>query len=635
MLSFRQFILIEGGNIKVGPKGQEVSAAPFPVTSGTRDQVKNDIHQALGAIHDNFHAEHGEHLFGKEQAHLNTGKIYSGSTSDLMNGKIPHAEFAKHKPMVGDVDVQVAPEHKEKLAGTLGTGKRFGKYTVVGTKKHGNEISAVMRHDNGEHHQFDFQGVHQPGSEASHFLHSSNWTDTKVGIKGAHHKILLNAVGGDKQKFSITHGLRSRTDESDQGVQHPTDVSKRLFGANADHSKIHSFQGVTELIKKHIPTEQHQAIYDKFKSGVPKGLDNGPALAHMRKHLGVKDNIQEMKTVTNRSHPKTLTVKVGGREHGYKKYSWGLHQPKYGPLKDEQFSSKIEMKNAMEAHPSYNTLKEAAKPGSEHFKTVKTGNGQFEVHWKDKKTPFTIFNGSMGASGVGNNIYGIHHAKQGLLRSRGSLQQMKKILMHSLSKDESKANLTEEADQHAHASFLGASPHTHMGHITDVVGSMKSAPEGKKFVGLSGKSDVFSDSERENIANKQAKGDAEFKVEKSPGQAIARAYESMSGSKGKKVLHLHFGHDRKDFAERLKDSIKGGKIPELNGNVPDEVHVHYPKDENRSHGMSGTKMRVAAENKDLPTYRKHLGPSFSEKESKGIMDRTGVGLMSGKIKVKR
>lgn len=571
MLSFKQFIL-EGGNIKVGPKGQEVSAAPFPVTSGTRDQVKNDIHQALGAIHDSFHAQHGEHLFGKEQAHLNAGKIYSGSTSDLMNGKIPHAEFAKHKPMVGDVDVQVDPEHKEKLAGTLGTGKRFGKYTVVGTKKHGNEISAVMRHDNGEHHQVDFQGVHQPGSEASQFLHSSNWADTKAGIKGAHHKILLNAVGGDKQKFSITHGLRSRTDESDSGVQHPTDVSKRLFGAKADHEKIKSFQGVTELVKKHIPAEQHQAIYDKFKKGVPKGLDNEPALAHMRKHLGVKDA----------------------------------------------------------------DLNEAAKPGSEHFKTVKTGNGQFEVHWKNKKTPYTIFNGSMGASGVGNNIYGIHHAKHGVLRSsRGSLQQMKKTLIFSLNKDESKANLTEETDQHAHVSFLGAAPHTHMGHITDVVGSMKSAPEGKKFVGLSGKSDVFSDAERENIANKQAKGDAEFKVEKSPGQAIARAYNSMSGSKGKKVLHLHFGHDRKEFAERLKDSIKGGKIPELEGNKPDDVHVHYPKDENRSHGMSGTKMRVAAESKDLSTYHKHLGPSFSDKESKAIMDRTGVGLMSGKIKVKR
>ena len=108
----------------------------------------------------------------------------------------------------------------------------------------------------------------------------------------------------------------------------------------------------------------------------------------------------------------------------------------------------------------------------------------------------------------------------------------------------------------------------------------------------------------------------------------------MKGS-GKKILHLHFGHDRKDFAEKLKGSIEAGKIPELEGNKPDEVRLHFPKDEGRSHGMSGTKMRTAAAEGDLPTYKKHLGPNFSDKEAKGIMDRTRVGLMAGKIKVKR
>jgi hypothetical protein len=75
--------------------------------------------------------------------------------------------------------------------------------------------------------------------------------------------------------------------------------------------------------------------------------------------------------------------------------------------------------------------------------------------------------------------------------------------------------------------------------------------------------------------------------------------------------------------------------PELEGHKPDEVHIHYPTDENRSHGMSGTKMRTAAENSDLDIYKKHLGPNFSDKEAKRIMDRTRVGLMAGKIKVKR
>lgn len=490
MLRFKSYIT-EGGNITFGKKGDPnaPTAAPFPVTAGTRNKIRDEMHGALSSIHKSFHKETGEHLFGKDHKHLNNATAYTGSTHDLMGKHVSHEEFAKHKPLVGDVDVQVSHAHKDALASHLQPGQKHGKFTVVGVKKHGAETSIGLKHnDTGHIHQVDFQGVHNPGSESDRFLHSSNWKDTKAGIKGAHHKILLNAVGGEKHKFSITHGLRSRTDETDAGVQHPHDVSKKLFGSKADHEQVKSFHGVTQLIKKHIPAEQHQNIYDKFKSSLAskKDMDHGPALEHMRKHLGVKDSVSE-------------------------------------------------------------------------------------------------------------------------------------------------SELNEEAEQHAHVAFMGASPHTHMGHHIDVVGGMG---KGKKYVGLSGKSDVFSDKEREDIANKQSGGAAEFKVEKSAGQTVGRAFHGMSGA-GKKVLHLHFGHDRKEMAERLKSSIEAGKIPELGGEKPHRVELHFPKDENRSHGMSGTKMRTAATEGDHDTYKKHLGPNFSHKEAKSIMDRTRVGLVAGKIKVKR
>ena len=486
MKSFK-FFLNEGGNIKVGPKGQETSAAPFPIQHDTRAARRTDVHTALSKIHDAFHKEHGEHLFGADKEKLKTGHVYSGSSRDFMGNHIDDHEFARYKPHVGDVDVQVSHDHKDKIASTLATGKKFGNYTVAGTKKHGNEISAVMRHENGEHHQFDFEGVHNPGSETDRFLHSSSWEDTKAGIKGVHHKMLINAAAGSTHKFSISHGLRSRSDENDVGVQHPDEISKQLFGATADHKKIDSFKGVADLIKKHIPKSQHQEIYDKFKAGVAtkKGMDHGSALEHLRTHLGVSDRANE----------------------------------------------------------SY---------------------------------------------------------------------------------------IEEEAEQHAHVAFMGASPHTHMGHHIDVVGGMGA---GKKHVGLSGKSDVFSDKEREHIANKQSNGAAEFKVEKSAGQTVGRAFHSLSGPK--KVLHLHFGHDRKEMAERLKNSIETGKIPELNGEKPHRVEIHYPKDENRSHGMSGTKMRNAAASGDEKTYKHHLGSNFSDAESKSIMDRSRVGILAGKVKLKR
>lgn len=283
MKSFAQFIL-EGGNVKVAG-GQ---AAPFKVTALSRQKRVQDIHAALGALHHSFHQEHGQELFkGGKPA-------YSGSSHHLMDKKLSDEEFAKHKPEVGDVDVQIHKDHGDKLHAHLTTGRRFGPYTVVGTKKHGSEISAVMRHDNGEHHQFDFEKTSHD-HESNHFLHSADWEDTKAGIKGVHHKMLINAVGGSTHKFSITHGLRSRDDESDPGVTHPKDVTKRLFGDRADHTKIHSFKGVAHLIRTHIPAAHHQDIYDKMKDSCDKkkNTEHGPALAHLRKALGVKHTISE------------------------------------------------------------------------------------------------------------------------------------------------------------------------------------------------------------------------------------------------------------------------------------------------------------------------------------------------------
>ena len=130
------------------------------------------------------------------------------------------------------------------------------------------------------------------------------------------------------------------------------------------------------------------------------------------------------------------------------------------------------------------SINEAAKPGAEHFKTVSKGNGEHEVHWKGKKTPYTIFNGSMGASGVGNNIYGIHHKTTGTSRANGTLQQMKSALMKAFHKDESKASL-EESKMQSFGQFMedgvgGAggvgSGVGGLGSVVDKAGNVQSPP---------------------------------------------------------------------------------------------------------------------------------------------------------------
>ena len=284
-------ILLEGGNVKIG----EHKAEEIHVTPDSRKHLKSDVHEMLNHLHDSFHKEHGEHLFGKDKQALKSGSTFSGSTHHLMDDHISDTEFAKHKPKVGDLDVKIPKEHGEKLHAHLASGKKFGKFTVIGTKKAGNDIHALLKHENGKVHQVDFEKStyekHEP-SKFDQFGRSSHWDDVKAGIKGMHHKLLLNASGGDKYKFSNIHGIKSRTDESDEWESDPKKMSHKIFGPKADHTKLHSFHGLTELIKKHLPAEQHQKIYDKLEDSLKKvkGIDSSKALAHLRKHLTLKHN---------------------------------------------------------------------------------------------------------------------------------------------------------------------------------------------------------------------------------------------------------------------------------------------------------------------------------------------------------
>ena len=295
--TFGSFMLVEGGNIAV----EGGAAAPFPVTARNRQSRMDDIHHALSDLHDQYHKETGEHLFGKNKSGLKSGSTFAGSTRALMDKSIPHKSIAETMPTTGDVDAQMHHDHKNQMAKFLFPGRLIGKYMVVGTKKHGNETSAVMRHENGEHHQFDFEGVHTdpktgeptPGEQ---FLHSADFSDRQHGIKGLHHKVLLNAIASaNNQKFSITHGLRSRdSGKDDPGLSDPTDVSTALFGPNADHSKVHSFQGLSELIRDHVHPDHHAAIYQKFADSVSKLKgEHGKAIGHLEKTLGSQPAAQQ------------------------------------------------------------------------------------------------------------------------------------------------------------------------------------------------------------------------------------------------------------------------------------------------------------------------------------------------------
>lgn len=205
---------------------------------------------------------------------------YSGSTRDFMTLK--NSMFNSE---INDVDIQIHLCELDRFSKFLKYYQDFMSYVVLGVKRHGQEISVLMENYEGNIHQFDFQGVENPGSRYSLFLHFSDWADRLEGIKGAHHKILLNACGLDEYKFSITHGCRSRTDETDPGSKTIEDVSERLFGIRTNG--IRSFIDVVSNIKCFKSREEQLLIKKKFKEHVSSlnHLDSTRALEYLDNHL--------------------------------------------------------------------------------------------------------------------------------------------------------------------------------------------------------------------------------------------------------------------------------------------------------------------------------------------------------------
>ena len=288
MKTFKEF-LKEGGNIKIG----EYSADPIPITEKTRKQTALDVHDALHDLHRSFEKEHGAFLFGKNAKALFSGSAYSGSTRHLVNENLPTSEFAQYKPTLGDIDVQVPREHMANLGVHLQEGKKIGKYTILGINRTGGEHHILAKHENGQIHQIDFEGVNYKDDEPTKFdqlSHNADWEDIKQGIKGLHHKILLNAAGGKKYKFSMLYGLGNREGETNWDND-TSSITKKLFGQKANESSIQSFVNLTDAIKKYIPKNQHQAIYDKFKESMisHKKIDHTAAFAHLQRSLGVND----------------------------------------------------------------------------------------------------------------------------------------------------------------------------------------------------------------------------------------------------------------------------------------------------------------------------------------------------------
>lgn len=178
--------------------------------------------------------------------------------------------------------------------------------------------------------------------------------------------------------------------------------------------------------------------------------------------------------------------------------------------------------------------------------------------------------------------------------------------------------------------LVSYTPASHMGHAIDLGGALKTLPGTSKHIGISAKSDLYTPEERKEIFQRQNGKDITIHTVKGMGETIRAAHDSLPKT-GKKVLHILVGADRKSWGEGIKKSLEAGKVKEMGDNRFDEINVHTPEDENRTHGMSGTKMRQAAADGNIKEFHRHLGPMFSKEEAEHHMKKIADGIKAGTV----
>ena len=313
MITFKQFLLQEGGNVQI----DDQEAERIDLTKHNRSAIVKKVGAALSAINAGFKKQYKKPIWS--DALMKSKKYLSGSAFHFFNDQIDDKTFTKYKNSVGDIDTQVDKnmdaELKEFL--TKNKGKEFGPVKLIGFKTSaGQHITLWHLADPGINIQIDLEMVDFDESgdptEWSNFSHSSSWDDMTKGVKGVAHKYLLRALDAPKLKdivlkaktargtdkevkssetaFSVTHGVRQKlkpvldekgkqvmvngkpayhelsTAESKGDTSLPN-IFKAYFGKDAsadDLKKLGSFTGLLELIKKNFKGPDQKKIADGF-----------------------------------------------------------------------------------------------------------------------------------------------------------------------------------------------------------------------------------------------------------------------------------------------------------------------------------------------------------------------------------
>lgn len=319
--------LNEGGNVELKDEFGKVTEAAekIDLTKATPkefEDLKQGMVKSFDAINTKFDKQYGYPLWSDFNGLVKSGKIFSGSTRAFFTK--PFKTFAKFKPLVGDMDIQVPESSMKDLRLFLdeNAGKKFGEYTWVGYTANGMQFNGLLRPPKHLRHlsnyiQLDFEGTEFKGENPTEFAtfgHYSSWEDITKNVKGLFIKYLMRALSSGIEKkeiavispktgkrlkrakvmsfygFSVdkgfrlklepvlddsgdmlmTDGLPTYTEIDSKKATYKTDLSEIfsiIFGVipTAKEKKdLFSFIRTLPLIKKYVTMDKVEDIHDQF-----------------------------------------------------------------------------------------------------------------------------------------------------------------------------------------------------------------------------------------------------------------------------------------------------------------------------------------------------------------------------------
>lgn len=319
-------ILFEGGNAKAKNGAEATKVIIKDFTEEQYESYKQDMINLVLAIDKKFEETYDEPLFPSKDL-ITSAKIFSGSANSFFHKT--KKEYTAVKSVLGDIDVQVNKEKKEKVKEFLtnNEGTKFAGFTLLGTQfgmDFFNIFQAPKKYNpSATNIQVDFEFVmyNEKGDidELDVYIRNSDWDDLKEGIKGFAKQRLIPsiykavyAVPGvvfqnkkdlpskgykrDEVSYKTFGPMGSRVkfnqvkDELGNPVSYegkpafreiPTSQStfnrnldvafEEMFGKKPNSSekqKMYSFIGVLSLMRKYLTEKQIQRTYNFFHEDI-------------------------------------------------------------------------------------------------------------------------------------------------------------------------------------------------------------------------------------------------------------------------------------------------------------------------------------------------------------------------------